>query len=293
VAPENEVSGAIHTVAAHPNDPDILYAGAVNGGIWRTDNATAVSPAWTPQTDDQTSLSIGALEFDPGDPNTLIAGIGRVSSFSQAGGDLPGLLRTTDGGGNWTPIADPLLAGENISGVAIRGNLLLASANGNFGAVGLFRSTDGGNSWTAISGANGLPAGGIFDLIGDPTDPDRFYVSVAATGIFRSDDAGLTWNDISSADATLDSFITKLANNNTEMAAARNGRIYATVMIDGQSFYIGYTDDQGDDWTAMDLPMTFAEFAQPIMDATNASPIVITSETPHGLFSGAFVPIGV
>ena len=33
VAPENEVSGAIHTVAAHPNDPDILYAGAVNGGI--------------------------------------------------------------------------------------------------------------------------------------------------------------------------------------------------------------------------------------------------------------------
>ena len=61
VAPNNEVVGAIHTLAAHPTNPDILYAGAVNGGIWRTMNATAASPTWTPLTDDLRSLSIGAL----------------------------------------------------------------------------------------------------------------------------------------------------------------------------------------------------------------------------------------
>ena len=291
VNPDNEVAGAIHTVAAHPDDPDILYIGAVNGGIWRTANATAVSPAWSPQTDAFSSLSIGALEFDPDDPNTLIAGIGRFSSFSLIGGDLSGLLGTTDGGENWTQINDPLLTGENISGVAIRSNVLLASSNGNFGIGGLFRSADGGNSWTAMSGANGLPAGGILDLVGDPTDPNRFYASVAATGIYRSDDGGLTWNDISSADAALNNIVTSPANNNTEMAAASNGRIYAAAMIDGQAFYVGLTDDQGAAWTQMDLPLTFAEFAQPIVDATNTSPIVITSEMPHGLFSGAFVAI--
>ncbi|MGH9904164.1 MAG: WD40/YVTN/BNR-like repeat-containing protein, partial [Pyrinomonadaceae bacterium] len=72
VVPNNEVVGAIHTVVAHPTDPNILYVGAVNGGIWRTTNATAPSPNWTPLTDNLPSLSIGALEFDPANPDRLI-----------------------------------------------------------------------------------------------------------------------------------------------------------------------------------------------------------------------------
>ena len=100
IIPNNEVVGAIHTVAAHPTDSNILYVGAVNGGVWKTTNATAASPHWTPLTDNFPSLSIGALEFDPTDPTrqTLVAGIGRFSSFGRSGGPLAGLLRTTDGG---------------------------------------------------------------------------------------------------------------------------------------------------------------------------------------------------
>ena len=41
--PNNEVSGAIRVVLPHPTDPNTLYLGAVNGGIWRTSNATAAS----------------------------------------------------------------------------------------------------------------------------------------------------------------------------------------------------------------------------------------------------------
>ena len=44
VVPGNEVTGAIHTVAAHPTDPNTVYVGAINGGIWRTRNATDVRP---------------------------------------------------------------------------------------------------------------------------------------------------------------------------------------------------------------------------------------------------------
>ena len=39
----NEVVGAIHTVLADPTSADILYAGGTNGGLWRTNNATAAS----------------------------------------------------------------------------------------------------------------------------------------------------------------------------------------------------------------------------------------------------------
>ena len=103
---DGEVVGAIHTAAPHPTNADILYAGAVNGGIWRTDNATDASPTWVQQSDSQASLSIGAMEFDPTDATaqTLLAGIGRYSSFGRLGGSRIGLLRTTDGGTNWIPL---------------------------------------------------------------------------------------------------------------------------------------------------------------------------------------------
>ncbi len=262
IIPNNEVVGAIHTVAAHPTDANILYVGAVNGGVWKTSNATAASPHWTPLTDNFPSLSIGALEFDPTDPTrqTLVAGIGRFSSFGRNGGPLAGLLRTTDGGDNWTQINHPLLV-QNISGVAARGATLLAAANLTFVGIngGLFRSVDGGINWVLVSGGNGLPAGGVFDLVGDPGNLNRFYLSVQRIGIFRSDDGGANWINISSGDATLNGIMTNAQNSNAEMAVAGNGRLYVVVVNAGRAQYIGFSDNSAAEtptWTAMDLPRT-------------------------------------
>jgi Big-like domain-containing protein len=261
VTPNNEVVGAIHTVAAHPTDANILYVGGVNGGIWRTGNAKAASPNWTPLTDNFPSLSIGALEFDPTDAThqTLVAGIGRFSSSAGFVGRLLGILRTTDGGDNWTQISHPLLVIQNISGIAARGSTLLASANPMIVVGGLFRSIDGGTNWVLVSGSNGLPAGGVSDLVGDPNNPNRFYVTVQRTGIFRSDNGGETWTNISSGDPTLNGIITNDFNVNAEMAVASNGRLYVIVEKARRASYIGFIDNPAADapaWTAMDLPQT-------------------------------------
>jgi hypothetical protein len=254
------VVGAIHTVIAHPTDPNILYIGATNGGIWRTRNATANNPTWEPLTDNQLGNSIGAMEFDLSDPTsqTIIAANGRFSSFANQGGPLAGLLLTTDGGNTFRQINDPLLIGRNFSGIAKRGNLILASANNFGGGVGggLYRSTDNGASWTFVSNSNGLTAGAALDLVGDPTNPNRFYVSVEDVGIFRSNDGGATWENISAGNAALNNVISNSANNNAEMSIASNGRLYLAVLNNGRAAYIGYTNDQGGNWTAMDLPRT-------------------------------------
>ena len=263
VSPDNEVAGAIHTVLAHPTDANILYVGTVNGGIWRTDNATVARPQWRPLTDDFRSLSIGAMAFDPNDPNTILAGIGRYSSFASAGGDRVGLLLSKDGGETWThpdlPFGDSV--SKNISGVAVDGDRLVAAA-GPWCCTSVYRSLDGGATW---SEAEGLPANGAMDLVVDPTDRDRLYVTVRERGVFRSDDGGTSWQDISSHDATLHAAFTvpvfddegfEGRNNNAEMALARNGRLYLAVLVAGQAQYIGFTDDQGAVWTAMDLPLT-------------------------------------
>ena len=97
-----EVVGAIKTVAAHPTSADIVFVGAVNGGIWRTGNATTASPAWVPQLGADQALNIGAIAFDPTDlplsapyldsiasvPNVII--LNRSKWLNQV------LIRTTD-----------------------------------------------------------------------------------------------------------------------------------------------------------------------------------------------------
>ena len=185
IVPDNEVTGAIHTVAAHPTNPDILVVGAVNGGIWRTQNATKPRPNWKNVTPFSPSLSIGALEFDPTNSLSMMAGIGRYSSYARIGGERLGLLRSTDGGQKWNAIeGGGVLFGKNISGVAIRGDVLLASVDmadrRTVDQFGLFRSTDAGNTFTQVSGAadSGLPPGACNDLVGDPGKASRLYTSV-------------------------------------------------------------------------------------------------------------------
>src|SRR5258705_1976686 len=106
---DNPVSGAVTSLAAHPTNSDILYAGTVAGGIWRTTNATS-GANWTPLTDQFPSLAIGAIEMSPLDTNVLYAGTGSFISGGPNGGAI-GLLRTTDARASWTLVGAAQLAG--------------------------------------------------------------------------------------------------------------------------------------------------------------------------------------
>jgi len=68
----------------HPTNQNILLIGAVNGGVWRTTNATSSNPTWSPSTDFISSLSIGALSFDRSNANVVYAG---GWTIQLAGGD--------------------------------------------------------------------------------------------------------------------------------------------------------------------------------------------------------------
>jgi photosystem II stability/assembly factor-like uncharacterized protein len=281
LSPNNSVAGAIHTIVTHPTDANIIYASGVNGGIWRTNDATSVTPTWTPLTDFFQSISVTALAMDPTDSDVLIAGIGNYSSFLQSGA-LTGLLLSTDAGANWTQLTDPLLPARSYSGVTARGNFMLASSNS-----AVLRSTDGGATWAILSGApgTGLPFGAAFDLVSDPSDGSRYYVTIGGQGLFRSNDDGATWVNVSQNDpAGLQPALASFGANNAEMAVGTDGLLFVTVVNAGQPVFIGFSPNQGTTWTPMDLP----NFPQTgvitnIVNASNTTPIVITLAANHGL----------
>ncbi|HET7542585.1 MAG TPA: hypothetical protein VFK05_22095, partial [Polyangiaceae bacterium] len=81
---KNPVSGAIQAVATHPSNANIAYVGSINGGVWKTSNALAQMPSWTPLTDMKESLSIGAIALDRTNPNTVVAATGLWSSYGSS-----------------------------------------------------------------------------------------------------------------------------------------------------------------------------------------------------------------
>lgn len=251
VPPDNEVAGAVHALAPHPTNANILYAASVNGGVWRTNNATAADPDWTPLTDFQRSLSTASIAFDRTDASfqTLIVGTGRVSNFAERGDDEIGVYRTTNGGSNWTELGGATLLGQKLVGVSARGAVLMAASRSG----GLYRSTNTGGNWTLVSGGagTGLPTGGIGELAEDPTNNSRFYVGVlgSATPVWRSDNGGATWVAASTGIGS-----TATAGGNIRLSVGSGGVVFAAIVNSSTLTGVFRSTNQGGNWTAMDVP---------------------------------------
>ena len=260
-AQNNPVAGAVEALAAHPTDANTLYAATINGGVWRTTNATSASPTWTPLTDLFDSLSMSAIAFDPldsSDFSTLYAGYGQFSSGGDSGRNS-GVIRTTDGGATWAPVAEGTFDNRGIRQIVpttvttATGQVVLVGAT----TGGIFRSADGAATFTQISGApgSGLPAGGVTHLTGDPSNNQRYYTTRAGVGAYRSDDAGATWTLVNGTGANTLTVANTARIEITVHNSAGNNVIYAgTITNGGQLGGVFRSTDQGANWTRMDVP---------------------------------------
>jgi hypothetical protein len=279
-------TGAVQAIAPHPTNANILFAGGVNGGVWRTTNALAAAPDWTPLTDQMPTLSVASMDLNPQNPNQLLVGIGARSSASGVSGDLIGLIYTTNALAPtpafqvFTGPADPVtgqfqLANQTFRSVIVRNGYMLAAGSG-----GLFRSLDQGATWRKLDGVGNLPAGALLDAKADPGQPNRVYVA-GQGGMFRTDDITAfnpTWINVTDPQqqigATTQNIKIAIHNspgNNVVYVAAANP---APDPFESK-VTVTWSANGGAVWNLMDEAVTLAA-ALTITDATNASPISIT-----------------
>ena len=193
------VGGRTRSLLIDPSDPNVMYAAAVAGGIWKT---TDGGSSWAPLNDFLANIAVICMALDPSNPGTIYAGTGE-GYFNADGVRGAGIFKSTDAGAHWTRLP-ATISNSNFFFV---NDIVVSPANGQhvYAATrtGVWRSLDGGNTWNQAlvsNVANG--ANGAMDLV-MRTDQATDYIfaslgTFARAHIFRNTDAGGsgTWQDI-------------------------------------------------------------------------------------------------
>ena len=189
-------SGAVMGLLQSPFNFNELYAGTVNGGVWKSSNG---GESWTALGDHLASLSVGAITFDAEDPTKLWIGFGKLSALANTGGALAGVRIFDTTTNTWSMPAMAGLVKQDVSGLVVNGNTIVLGAKTNTGASSIWRSIDAGASFQNIT--SGLSAGSITSLVKGPGTTLYAAIlnasSVTATGVYRSDDNGANWSQLS------------------------------------------------------------------------------------------------
>jgi photosystem II stability/assembly factor-like uncharacterized protein len=172
-----------------PSNPQVIYAGSCGNcrsfpdsylpsfGVFKSPDGGAT---WKPANDAfMSTKGIFALAVDPGNPDTVYAGV--------AGS---GIYKTMDGGISWKP-ANTGLSFLDVRSIAIdpaNTNVIYAGTEG----AALFKSTDAGAHW-ASSSAGMTSTGRIRDIVLDPTNSQTVYAAEIGQGVYRSQDGGTLW----------------------------------------------------------------------------------------------------
>lgn len=143
------VSGRVTALAT--DGPRLVYAGAADGGVWRSRDGGA---HWVSVWDDQDTLSIGALTVDAS--HALWVGTGEANTNSDSYRGL-GVYRSTDHAATFTRVGGAELVGSQVFRIAESGNGWMYAAT----SQGLYRhrSVRASGAWQLVLKPDPNPTG--------------------------------------------------------------------------------------------------------------------------------------
>ncbi len=224
---------SVQIVLENPNNTDIIYAGTVNRGVFRSTNG---GRSWGQANPPMHNSTVHQLAYING---YLYASISPGAELVESSTAVPPLLRSNDGL-NWTAVngLPSVLSTTSKAHIAAIGDTLYVGGEN----ARIYRSNDNGASVIAIfDGEGNSPITAIKRWQG------TIYASTAGAGIFYSAD-GISWNSVPS-----------LAEINVKKLLATSNRLFATTGISGDAANAGgkgifYSDD-GTTWQQTIAPM--------------------------------------
>lgn len=250
VGPTN-VGGRMTCAVCHPAIPEIIWAGAAGGGVWKSEDG---GQTWWALWHNEATLNIGSLALDPSNPATLYCGTGEanLSSDSYAG---VGIYRSLDAGKSWQLFVPALAASipARIGAIAVdpwdSSHICIGGVKADNAEVdGMFVSRNGGASWVRET----FPGGGAYRchmILFHPTKRGVLFATISArssrSGIWRSLDGGATWTQFTNGLPSGD----KMGRGSLAIAPSDPRVMYAFVEDDNDGVLGVYkTMDEGRHW---------------------------------------------
>lgn len=202
------MSGRITAIDAVISNPDIIFAGAASGGLWRS---TSGGVTWEPVFDKETTQSIGAIAIQQDNPSVVWVGTGEGNPRNSLnGGD--GIYKSLDGGNTRKKmglektrhihriIIDP----KNPNTVYVAA---IGSPWGEHPERGVYKTTDGGQTWERILFVDEKT--GCAELVMDPSNPNKLFANMwqhrrmpwtftsggPSSGLYVTYDGGKNWKN--------------------------------------------------------------------------------------------------
>ncbi|NMD01189.1 MAG: hypothetical protein GYA62_15905, partial [Bacteroidales bacterium] len=191
--------GRCVSVAVDPTNPNIVYIGTSNSGLWKTTNALTNDPKavqWTCLTDNVSSLGVWSIAIKPDNPDVIFF-VGGVRQVNITGGEKYyslGVFKSTDGGNTFTNIL-PLNPDDDVAFTQI----LFHPTNFNIvfllGDNLLLKSTDGGNTFNLLQG---FPDDSqLRQMAINTSNPDELMIGgYNGSVLYYTNDGGININNI-------------------------------------------------------------------------------------------------
>jgi photosystem II stability/assembly factor-like uncharacterized protein len=267
------MSGRITAIDVDLSDPDIIYAGAASGGVWKSMNGGIT---WAPIFDEQPVQAIGAVAVNQQNPDVIWVGTGEGNPRNSHNSGA-GIYKSLDGGKTWQCMG--LQATRNIHRIIVhRDNpqIVYVAALGSIWGLnaerGVFRTKDGGKTWEKVLYVN--EGVGCAELVVDPTNPDKLIAAMweygrkpwtfnsggPGSGMYVTLDGGDNWTRRSSEDGLPEGNLGRMG-----LAIARSKPEVVYALIEAKENALYKSTDGGRKWAKVgtenigDRPFYYSE----------------------------------
>jgi hypothetical protein len=245
----------IRTIAVHPTDSLIIYAGNDTATVYKTTNG---GTSWTALSVDptRTALHIEAMLLVPTSPDSIFAATDSSMIYRSINAGLAWTRLTT---GFVDSVTNSIVMNPDAHSILYTGT-----------RKGVYKTLNFGDTWFPMNSGLGADSSNVTVVTIDEDNPDILYVGTSSGNVYRSDNAGGVWTNVSSVSASIEDIKVDVSNPIEVYVATQDSGVF-------------YSTDRGVSFSERNTDLTVPPLYLPL---TVLSLAIDTSGTNSKVYAG-------